>query len=175
MNDNIIVHITARLFAEEKCYGPGVHRLLGAVAQNHSLRAAAASMNMAYSKAWRIIRTAEDVFGCKRGSSSGRRSRASAANCSGPPSVAPAAAARSLPTRPDRSWRPMTRTAESWMPTDRSYFGNCSASAQRNKKGRPSGRPFCGHQMVGISIPRRRYMVFFTALRMFSYPVQRHR
>ena len=43
MNDNIIVHITARLFAEEKCYGPGVHRLLGAVAQNHSLRAAAAS------------------------------------------------------------------------------------------------------------------------------------
>ena len=54
MNDNIIVHITARLFAEEKCYGPGVHRLLGAVAQNHSLRAAAASMNMAYSKAWSI-------------------------------------------------------------------------------------------------------------------------
>lgn len=39
MNDNIIVHITARLFAEEKCYGPGVHRLLGEVAQNHSLRA----------------------------------------------------------------------------------------------------------------------------------------
>ena len=46
MNDNIIVHITTRLFAEEKCYGPGVHRLLGAVAQNHSLRAAAASMNI---------------------------------------------------------------------------------------------------------------------------------
>ena len=65
MNDNIIVHITARLFAEEKCYGPGVHRLLGAVAQNHSLRAAAASMNMAYSKAWSIIRSAEQGFGCK--------------------------------------------------------------------------------------------------------------
>ena len=29
------------------------------------LRAAAASMEMAYSKAWRIIRTAEAVFGCK--------------------------------------------------------------------------------------------------------------
>ena len=65
MNDNIIVHITARLFAEEKCYGPGVHRLLGAVAQNHSLRAAAASMNMAYSKAWSIVRAAEQGFGCK--------------------------------------------------------------------------------------------------------------
>ena len=65
MNDNIIVHITARLFAEEKCYGPGVHRLLGAVAQNHSLRAAAASMNMAYSKAWAIVHGAEQGFGCK--------------------------------------------------------------------------------------------------------------
>ena len=65
MNDNIIVHITARLFAEEKCYGPGVHRLLGAVAQNHSLRAAAASMNMAYSKAWRIVREAEGHLGCE--------------------------------------------------------------------------------------------------------------
>ena len=29
------------------------------------MRAAAASMEMAYSKAWRIIRTAEAVFGCK--------------------------------------------------------------------------------------------------------------
>ena len=45
MNANIIVHITARLFAEEKCYGPGVHRQLGAVAHNHSLREAAATMN----------------------------------------------------------------------------------------------------------------------------------
>ena len=65
MNDNIIVHITARLFAEEKCYGPGVHRLLGAVAQNHSLRAAAASMNMAYSKAWTVLRSAEKELGFK--------------------------------------------------------------------------------------------------------------
>ena len=65
MNDNIIVHITARLFAEEKCYGPGVHRLLGAVAQNHSLRAAAASMNMAYSKAWTILKASEAGLGFK--------------------------------------------------------------------------------------------------------------
>ena len=157
MNDNIIVHITARLFAEEKCYGPGVHRLLGAVAQNHSLRAAAASMNMAYSKAWSIVRAAEQGFGCKLLRSTIGGSGGGGAQLT------------------DEARQIMTRTAESWMPTDRSCFGNCSASAQRNKKGRPSGRPFCGHQMVGISIPRRRYMVFFTALRMFSYPVQRHR
>ena len=65
MNDNITVRITARLFAQEKCYGPGVHRLLTAVAQHHSLRSAAASMNMAYSKAWGIVRAAEQGFGCK--------------------------------------------------------------------------------------------------------------
>lgn len=65
MNDNITVHITARLFAEEKCYGPGVHRLLGAVVQHKSLRAAAASMSMAYSKAWGIVRAAEQGFDCK--------------------------------------------------------------------------------------------------------------
>lgn len=160
MNDNIIVHITARLFAEEKCYGPGVHRLLGAVAQNHSLRAAAASMNMAYSKAWSIVRAAEQGFGCKLLRSTIGGSGGGGAQLTDE--------ARQIMEAYDAYCRKL-------MPTDRSCFGNCSASAQRNKKGRPSGRPFCGHQMVGISIPRRRYMVFFTALRMFSYPVQRHR
>lgn len=57
--------ITVRLFAEEKCYGPGVHRLLRAVEEHCSLRSAAASMNMAYSKAWGIVRAAEQGFGCK--------------------------------------------------------------------------------------------------------------
>ena len=42
-----------------------VAELLRRVRELHSLRAAAMSMNMAYSKAWRIIRTAETVFGCK--------------------------------------------------------------------------------------------------------------
>ena len=65
MNHNITVRITARLFAEEKCFGPGVARLLRAVEELHSLRSAAASMNMAYSKAWSIIRGAEQGFGCK--------------------------------------------------------------------------------------------------------------
>lgn len=61
----IHARITARLFAEEKCYGPGVHRLLKAVEEHRSLRSAAASMNMAYSKAWGIVRAAEQGFGCK--------------------------------------------------------------------------------------------------------------
>ena len=51
MEKNITVRLTARLFAEEKCYGPGVEQLLKAVEKHRSLRAAAASMSMAYSKA----------------------------------------------------------------------------------------------------------------------------
>lgn len=65
MEKNITVRLTARFFAEEKCFGPGVARLLEAVEEHRSLRAAAASMSMAYSKAWGIIRAAEQGFGCK--------------------------------------------------------------------------------------------------------------
>ena len=65
MEKNITLRLTARLFAEEKCFGPGVARLLEAVDELHSLRSAAQSMNMAYSKAWAIVHGAEQGFGCK--------------------------------------------------------------------------------------------------------------
>ena len=56
-----------RLFTDDnqRCFGPGIATLLERVREHRSLRAAASSMEMAYSKAWRIIRTAEEVFGCK--------------------------------------------------------------------------------------------------------------
>ena len=54
----------------QRFFGPGVAELLERVREHRSLRAAAASMEMAYSKAWRIIRTAETVFGYKMLSSS---------------------------------------------------------------------------------------------------------
>ena len=59
--------LTIRLYtdANQRCFGPGIATLLERIKEHHSLRAAAASMEMAYSKAWRIIRTAEAVFGCK--------------------------------------------------------------------------------------------------------------
>ena len=59
--------LTVRLFTDDnqRCFGPGIATVLERVREHRSLRAAAASMEMAYSKAWRIIRTAEDVFGCK--------------------------------------------------------------------------------------------------------------
>ena len=55
--------LSCRLFTDAKCFGPGVAQLLHAVQQLHSLRAAALSMDMAYSKAWRIIHEAEEGFG----------------------------------------------------------------------------------------------------------------
>ena len=55
--------IIVRLYDEEKCFGPGMAELLERVKVHHSLRAAAMSMQMAYSKAWTIIRRAEDTMG----------------------------------------------------------------------------------------------------------------
>ena len=58
--------LTPRFYQNgERVFGPGVAELLKRVQEHHSLRAAAFSMEMAYSKAWQIIRTAEDGFCCK--------------------------------------------------------------------------------------------------------------
>ena len=67
MDRELHLKLTIRLFTDDnqRCFGPGIATLLERVREHRSLRAAASSMEMAYSKAWRIIRTAEDVFGCK--------------------------------------------------------------------------------------------------------------
>lgn len=67
MDKELHLKLTIRLYTEDdrRCFGPGIATLLRRVQEHKSLRAAAASMEMAYSKAWNIIRTAEDVFGCK--------------------------------------------------------------------------------------------------------------
>ena len=67
MDRELFLKLTVRLYSgdDRRCFGPGIATLLERVQEHRSLRAAAASMEMAYSKAWRIIRTAESVFGCK--------------------------------------------------------------------------------------------------------------
>ena len=57
--------ISAKIFTDRKCFGPGVSQLLKRVDELHSLRAAALSMSMAYSKAWTVIRGAEEGLGFK--------------------------------------------------------------------------------------------------------------
>lgn len=56
--------LTVKLSNQGKSFfGPGPARLLSLVEQGYSLNQAAEEMGMAYSKAWRIIRTAEEGFG----------------------------------------------------------------------------------------------------------------
>ena len=60
MSQELHAVITARLFTDRKCFGPGVAELLRRVDEHGSLRAAAKSMEMAYSKAWNILKNAEN-------------------------------------------------------------------------------------------------------------------
>ena len=50
--------LTLRIYGEDKCFGPGIAELLERVDEFKSLRQATISMEMAYSKAWRVIKTA---------------------------------------------------------------------------------------------------------------------
>ena len=58
-------NLSCRLFTDAKCFGPGVAQLLHRVERLHSLRAAALELEMAYSKAWTVIKNAENALGFK--------------------------------------------------------------------------------------------------------------
>ena len=55
--------MSLRLYFEEKAFGPGMVMLLREVERTGSLQKAAKAMNMAYSKAWRIMKQTEEAFG----------------------------------------------------------------------------------------------------------------
>ena len=55
--------IRVKLKQEQIFFGPGVARLLRGIERTGSLQAAAAEMGMSYSKAWRILHTAERELG----------------------------------------------------------------------------------------------------------------
>lgn len=65
MEMNLRPVLTIRLFGNEKCFGPGIAELLRRVREKKSLRGAAMSMGMAYSKAWTVIKTSEENLGFK--------------------------------------------------------------------------------------------------------------
>ena len=62
MNDIRFV-VSPRILGEEKFFGPGIATLLHRVEEYRSIRQATASMGMAYSKAWAIVRRAERELG----------------------------------------------------------------------------------------------------------------
>lgn len=55
--------MTLRLYRDAKVFGPGVAELLETVRDTQSLRSAAMRMDMAYSKAWKVIKEAEKGLG----------------------------------------------------------------------------------------------------------------
>lgn len=52
-----------RLRTDKAFFGPGVVEVLRQVERTGSLQTAAESMGMSYSKAWRIVKTAEEEIG----------------------------------------------------------------------------------------------------------------
>lgn len=62
MSDRLRYSLMIRLYGEDKIFGPGIAELLEKVDQLHSLRKATIEMGMAYSKAWSIIRAAEQYL-----------------------------------------------------------------------------------------------------------------
>ena len=60
---NLDYHMTLTLLFEKKCFGPGPMKLLQGVEETGSLHQSAASMGMAYSKAWTVIKELEKLWG----------------------------------------------------------------------------------------------------------------
>ncbi len=63
METKLHPQLSIRLYRDEKCFGPGIAELLERVEEHRSLRAAARSMDMAYSKAWTVVRRCEAALG----------------------------------------------------------------------------------------------------------------
>lgn len=62
-NKQLRCQVSVRIFGKQKFFGPGVAELLERVDRLHSLRKATIEMDMAYSKAWKIIKIAEENLG----------------------------------------------------------------------------------------------------------------
>jgi molybdate transport system regulatory protein len=55
--------MTLRVYGEDKIFGPGLATLLRGMEEHGSLQKSAASMKLAYSKAWKMLKTAEEELG----------------------------------------------------------------------------------------------------------------
>ena len=55
--------MSLRLWKDEKAFGPGMVQLLKNIEQFQSLRTATAEMNIAYSKAWKMLKKCEEELG----------------------------------------------------------------------------------------------------------------
>lgn len=63
MNSELFYKMSIRIYGESKAFGPGIALLLHKIDEFGSLQKAASSMNMAYSKAWKMIKEMEGQWG----------------------------------------------------------------------------------------------------------------
>ena len=56
--------VRIRLVQEKPFFGRGPARLLGLIDETQSVRRACQKMDMSYSKAWKLIKEAEEALGC---------------------------------------------------------------------------------------------------------------
>ena len=65
MDKELHLKLTVRLYTDDnqRCFGPGIATLLERVREHKSLRSAAASMEMAYTKALKLLKNAEAALG----------------------------------------------------------------------------------------------------------------
>lgn len=63
MEDKLRYTLVLRVYGKDKAFGPGIAELLERVEEKQSLRQATLDMNMAYSKAWSIIKSSEQTLG----------------------------------------------------------------------------------------------------------------
>ena len=59
----VTVSVKLTLCAKDKFFGPGVCELLEGIRETGSIQAAAAQMEMSYTKAWKILKRAEEAMG----------------------------------------------------------------------------------------------------------------
>ena len=59
----VVAKVKLTLYAGERFFGPGICELLERIRESGSIQAAAAQMNMSYTKAWRILNRAEGEMG----------------------------------------------------------------------------------------------------------------
>ena len=59
----VAVRVKLTLCAKDKFFGPGVCELLEGIRETGSIQAAAAQMEMSYTKAWKILKRAEETMG----------------------------------------------------------------------------------------------------------------
>ncbi len=62
-DERLKFHMKLRLYRTARDFGPGVTNLMQLVKEKGSLSAATKEMGMAYSKAWKIIKHAEEDLG----------------------------------------------------------------------------------------------------------------